>query len=234
MFTRDLLQAINDWQRGGDANQKKRRGEALKKAAKSLPLVFRQVSGTCYRQIAFDNKSVWQLGTEYQVQETLSAWSESLEAAKDFKGGVPPIGYQGIIFKIKPGTGTVILNLSVLFRDTEFNKAVEENKTNIISYDKGIGRYGASQAEVVIETEFLPLDSLHAWGGYSSSESNLAEMYFGRAASDDELDWLRSLMKQDGLSCGPRWLSTPEAVKRVSEKLKCNGKRLSKLKESQL
>lgn len=233
MFTVELLQAINDWQRGGDAKQKKRRGEALKAAAVCLPLEFRQAGCTCYRQIALDKKSVWQVGTRYQLKETLSSWTESLEVAQDFKGGVPPIGYQGVIFKIEPGTVTVILNLSALFRNTEFNNAVEENKQNIVGFDKGIGRYGNSQTEVVIETEFLPLDSIHSWGGFSSPESKLAEMFFGRAASANELEWFRNLMKQAGHSCGPYWLSTPEAVQRVAEKLKYHGERLSRLKESQ-
>lgn len=228
MFTIELLQAINDWQRGGDAKQKKRRGEDLKKHAASLPKRFRQTTSTCYRQIALDKSSVWQVGTEYKLREGLSAWTTSETVAREFKGGVPPIEYQGIIFAIKPGTGSVVVNLAALFRDKQFQAAIHANKAKIATFDKGLGKYAATQSEVVIETNALPLDSVHSWGGYSSPEPKLAEMFFDAKPTSAQLQASRKLMAAAGHSCGPYWLTTPSAVARVSKKLKSFGQDLAK------
>lgn len=38
-FSLELLQAVSDWQRGGDAKQNIRRGQTLKDACASLPQV---------------------------------------------------------------------------------------------------------------------------------------------------------------------------------------------------
>lgn len=228
MFSIKLLQLISDWQRGGDAKQKIKRGESLKEVAKDLPSEFRTLTTNCYRQIALDKSSVWNIGTKYQLSETISSWTTSLEVSKQFKGGVPPDGYQGVIFKITPSKKLdVIINLHELFQCDEFNSFLESNKDKIVGFHKGIGLYGNSQNEVVISTEYLDLETLFAWGGYTSPETELAEMYFGHKASSKELEMFRDLMNQAGYKCGAYWLSTLDAVKRVSEKLKFHGKRLS-------
>lgn len=222
-FSMELLQAINDWQRGGDDKQKRRRGKALKKLSSSLPERLRCTSESCFRQIALDKSAVWNIETEYRISETLSAWTESIEVAKEFKGGVPPVGYQGVIFCISPSCGAVIVNLARLFSDPGFCAFLEENKGEVKDFDKGIGRYGDSQKEVVIEIDTLPLDSLYAWGGYTSPETDLARMFFDAQPTSAQMEWFRSLMAQAGRTPGPWWLSNPEAVARVSEKLKRHG-----------
>src|ERR1700677_2875515 len=55
-FTLQLLQAINDWQRGGDHKQKVKRGAKLKQFAAGLPEKFRTCSATCYRQEAHEKE----------------------------------------------------------------------------------------------------------------------------------------------------------------------------------
>lgn len=229
-FSIELLQAINEWQRGGDANQKKRRGAALKELSSSLPEKFRCTSESCFRQIALDKSAVWNIGAEYKISEALSSWTESIDVAKTFKGGVPPIGYQGVIFRISPSCDAVIVNLARLFSDPSFCTFLDENKNKVKDYDKGIGRYGGSQQEVVIEKDTLPLDSLYAWGGYTSPETELARMFFGEPPSSEQMEWFREIMVKAGRAPGPWWLSNPEAVARVSEKLKFHAARLSKYK----
>ena len=72
---------------------------------------------------------------------------------------------------------------------------------------------------------------MHAWGGFSYSEDDLAIMYFdtfySRNPTADDLVDFKKNMDKTGLSCGAWWLETPEAIERVSEKLKDGGKRLS-------
>lgn len=206
----------------------------MKEAAELLPEKFRSIHTNCYRQIALDKGSVWNIGTKYQLSETISSWTTSLEVAKQFKGGVPPIGYQGVIFKITPSDDIeVIVNLHELFLCQEFVDFLATNKDKVNGFHQGTGMYGNTQSEVVISTEYLALSALFAWGGYTSPESTLAKMFFGNEANDEELELFRDLMNQAGHKCGAYWLTTPDAVNRVSEKLKMHGERLSKIKAQQ-
>ncbi|STO56734.1 Uncharacterised protein [Grimontia hollisae] len=176
------------------------------------------------------------IGTEYKLNESISSWTTSLEVAKVFKGGVPPQGsdYQGIILELKDSDSyEVIVNISALFNDDEFCEYLDKHKKNIASYHHGIGKYGNKQQEVVVDVDSLPLSSLIAWGGYSSPKIELATMYFGHAPDSLELISFDNLMKQSGLTDGAYWLTTPEAVERVSEKLKCHTHRLKPIKDLQ-
>ena len=233
MFNLELLQAINDWQRGGDSKQKTKRAKTLKIKAQDLPIKFKQVKNDSYRQLALDKKSVWQVGTIYKLDETISAWTEDINVAKNFKGGVPPEGWQGVIFKIKPDNGEIILNLNTLFNEPEFQKAIALNKNNIIGYHKGIGKYKNTQKEVIIETDSLPIGSIYAWSGYSSSEDKIAEMFYGRKPTKGELNQFKKRLKHCNATLGPRWLTNPEAVLNASTFLKLNAKRLAKIKNLQ-
>lgn len=225
-FSIELLQAVSDWQRGGDAKQKQRRGVALKAATHSLPELFKS-AGRCFRQIALNKSAVWRVGTELQLAETISAWTDSIEVAKNIKGGVPPVGYQGAIFCFVPTPDQVVINLAELYKNDAFRSRLEKSKSSITGYWDGAGKYGNTQCEVVLEVELLPLDSIHSWGAYSSPELQLAQMYYGHNPSQVELQDFRELMSKAGHSCGPYWLSTPDAVSRVAEKLKFHGERLS-------
>lgn len=234
MFNIQLLQAISDWQRGGDAKQKEKRGKALKEAARCLPDKFRSTEVDCYRQIALEKNSVWNIGTQYKLSETISSWTSNLDVAKQFKGGVPPSGYQGVIFKITPTDNVdVIINLHELFACQDFADFLAENKNKVDNFSQGTGKYGNTQCEVVISTDSLELKALFAWGGYSSPEQTLATMFFGHEPTTQELELFRDLMMQAGHNCGPYWLTTPDAVERVSEKLRHEGERLKKIKEQQ-
>ncbi|MGH7250014.1 MAG: hypothetical protein ACREGC_03500, partial [Minisyncoccia bacterium] len=207
-------------------------GETLKIAADNLPAKFKSIATDCYRQIALEKSAVWSIGTKYQLSETISSWTTSLEISRTFKGGVPPIGYQGVIFKITPSdTFEVIINIDELFKCDDFKEYLESNKHQISNYDKGTGLYGDTQKEVVISAEYLDLHAIFAWGGYTSPESQLAEMYLGHEASSKELEKFRELMDRAGHKCGPYWLATSDAVSRVSEKLKLHGQRLSKIRD---
>lgn len=221
LFTRELIQAISDWQRGGDAKQKARRAVALQQEAEKLPETYKYYDATCYRQIALKGSHLLHLGTYFQLPESISSWTRSEKVAKSFKGGVPPEGdFQGVIMTVKPTREQVILDFTSLFQESSFNIAVELHRESIVGFGTGIGRYGNSQKEIVLEVSRLPLESLFAWGGYSSKESQLAEMWFGHKPSNQELDTFRELMRNVGRAAGPVWLSTPEAVGRVSDKLK--------------
>lgn len=227
MFSINFLQALNDWQIGGNSKQKKSRGERLKNEAQNLSAQYKTRHEKCYRRLAIDKKSVWTIGTEHKLNETMSSWTLNIDIAKDFKGGVPKPGEQGVIFCIEKDVGTTVLNLPCLYQCSDFITYLNENKGNIKNFDKGIGRYGNTQAEIIIETDTLPLASTHSLGGYSSPENLLARKFFGRVPSVDEMVWFRELMQRADYKCGAYWLSTPEAVNRINTRLVEIGNELS-------
>jgi hypothetical protein len=151
-FSLSLLQAISDWQRGGDPKQNARRGLALKNACKLLSDKYRSCASRCFRQLALPKGGVWKLIGENRLPEKISSWTTDIEVAEGFKGGVPPEGqgYQGVILCLNPPATSVIVNLRVLYQDSAFIKALEDNKTAISGYHDGAGRYGNDQSEVVL------------------------------------------------------------------------------------
>jgi hypothetical protein len=150
-FTRELVQAVSDWQRGGSHEQKVKRGERLKAVAATLPETFRICTESCFRQEAHEKDRVWRLLADNHLPETIASWTTDIDVAKAFKGGVPPPGLHGVIFKITPPKNSVVLNLTALNADSAFQAAVETHKANIAGYHDGLGRWQDSQREVVLE-----------------------------------------------------------------------------------
>lgn len=225
MFTLPLLQAINDWQRGGDVRQKTRRGKHLKVLASDLDARFRRADLCCFRQLVLDPQHVWKLGDKLHLAETISAWTFDTEVAKVFKGGVPPGGLQGVIFMTVPTPENVIVNLAALYRDQEFLAACARARAQIVGFGDGIGRYGRSQVEVVLEIKTLPIESVYAFGGYTSSRMAIARQLFGHDPDANELENFDRLLESSGRVLGPNWI-TGEAKDRVAKKLLATIERL--------
>ena len=144
---------------------------------------------------------------------------------KRFKGGVPPEGqgYQGIIFSRLPEQSEVIVNLHRLYRETKFQQAIDNLRSSIEGFGDGIGKYGAGQCEVVIETKHLTTLDIYSLGGHSSQFDELvlvtAKLIFGPTPSVEQLNSFRLNAEQARSAAGPNWLS-PEATKRVLNRLK--------------
>lgn len=211
IFTREFIQAVSDWQRGGDARQKKRRGAQLKELSRVVDERFRQSGLVVYRQIALPKGGTWQLIAEQNLPETISAWTLSPLVAKSFKGGVPPEGWQGVIAALHPPAGSVILNLDALYRAPEFLEALDREKSNITGYADGAGRYVGSQSEVVLEIPRIGRDAIHALGGYSADRDTLIRMMFGREPDTATITWFEENREKAGVPLGATWL---ELVKR--------------------
>ncbi len=206
MFTAQLIQAINDWQRGGDAMMKAKRGRRLKQLAALLEERFRTVRAKCYRRIALDKASVFDMGDDLKLDETISSWTLDLSFAKQFKDGVPEPGWQGVIFAIEPTASQVVLNLAAVYAEEAFAEACERLRPTIKGFEHGIGRYGDSQKEVILDVEYVPIDAILALGGYSSDLPTIAAKYLGRPATDAELAELEQALVSRGRAPGAWWL----------------------------
>lgn len=223
-FNLALLQAINDWQCGGNAKQARKRGEALKLACAELPEEFRECSLVCHRQIALTKSSVWKITAEAQLDEKISAWTLDMNVAKEFKGGVPPEGqgYQGVIFSRRPEQSEIVVNLHRLYLDPTFLDAVNHFQSSISRFAGGIGKYRSSQSEVVIETKQLTILDIYSFGGHSSQFDDLvlttAKLAFGPTPTTEQLESFRLKAEPKRSAAGPVWL-TPEATNRVLSRM---------------
>lgn len=230
MFALELLQAINDWQKSSSD----KRGNTLKNLAADLPSHFRTCGLCCFRQIALGKGSVWDLLAENELPEKISAWTTDLGVAKSFKGGVPPEGqgWQGVIFVMYPQPEHVVLNLSALYQDTAFTEAIDQHKPSISNFADGIGRYWNSQSEVIIEISDLSVPDVHALGGFSSNRDDVAQLFFERAPTVEELEWFDNALEQSGEQLGPVWMDG-DGLDRVVKRMQPHVQKLKEIKAAQ-
>lgn len=222
MFTAELLQAVSDWQRGGDSEQKRKRGQRLKELAGTLDLRFRQCGLVVYRQIALGKRPIWQLLADSDLPETISAWTLSAEVAKQFKGGVPPEGWQGVIVALQPPAGSVVVNLDALYRSQDFLNALDRDQHSIAGYADGAKRYGGSQCEVVLEVQNLTSTDIYALGGHSSDRDTLIRLMFQQDPTPQLIAWYEEQIKRGALGPGPLWLEgkpLQRALRRIEPRL---------------
>jgi hypothetical protein len=237
-FDLPLIQAISDWQRGGDLKKNLRRGQALKEACASLPEEFRTCPLVCYRQLALPKGGVWELIGEDRLPEKISSWTVDIEIAKAFKGGVPPEGqgFQGTILYLHPPPDSVIVNLWKLYREPEFRDALTRCQASVTGYQDGAGRYGNSQNEVVLEIGSVTQEDIYSLGGHSSPLEALvnaaADLVYRRPSTDAERQALLLNAKAAGVKTGPAWLNM-DATRRVLAKTNPHVPRLAAIKQQQ-
>ena len=230
-FDLKLLQAINDWQKGG-AHAKRSRGRKLKELTATLDARFRTADQPCYRRIDLDDPNLQLLGETLRLPETISAWTLSPEMAKSHNDGVPPLGEeQGSIICLEPvpEPGSVILNLDALFNDANFRAAEAEFRDRIKQYDRGMARYGNNQREVIIECAEVRLDLVWAWSAHSSSKEDMlagmrAGKYGAKFATSEAIEIVRRGLEADPTRLGPQWLMGADAVQRTREWLEKHAK----------
>lgn len=233
-FPLSLLQAVSDWQRGST----QKRAQTLKAECEVLPSEFRVCLLVCYRQIALPKGGVWDLIGEDRLPEKISSWTLDIEVAKGFKGGVPPEGqgFLGTILYLYPPPGSVIVNLSKLFRDAAFLEAMKKNKQHITGYQDGAGRYENSQSEVVLEIDAVTPEDIYSLGGHSSPLKELvdqaADLVYRRLATEEERQQLFLEATRVGVSAGPSWLKM-DATRRVLARTRPQAEALREVKRQQ-
>lgn len=230
-FSKDVIQAISDWQRGGDRRQNQKRGARLKEVCKNLPEEYRSCCLCCFRQVALPKGDIWSLFSENLLPEKISSWTIDPFVAKSFKGGVPAADgeYKGVVLCVFPHPEEVVVNLSKIYRDPVYLDELDMVKNEILGYHDGAGRYFGSQSEVVLEIASVSPWHVYSLGGHSSSFEELIG-YIGEEMHGCPLDkieyeaLLKGLEKFRG-GTGPRWLSY-EGTRRVINRLESHASRL--------
>jgi hypothetical protein len=219
-FTLEVMQAINDWQMGGDHDQKIKRGNNLKESAILLDEKYRVCHQLCYRQEAHEADRLWSLLAENCLPETIAAWTIDDSIAKDFKGGVAPDHLRAIIFSHTPSCGEVIINLNAVYASTAFEIAKEKYKSQVNNYHSGIGKYCDSQKEVVLELKNLNTSSIHFLGGYSGSLDNLALLFFGHQPNAEEIKSFEESVKEINVNQHMAWWLSTQGTEAVIKRMK--------------
>lgn len=218
-FTKNLIQAISDWQKGGNSGEKRQRGLALEAECKSLPDKYRQCGMVAFRRLALKKRPLWRLMIKARLSERISAWTLTTDVAKTFKNGVPPPKWQGVILHHLPTPDTVIVNLPVLFADSRFQAAVTKYKSRIRDFNLGMGRYQANQSEVIIKRAFVTPEEIYALGGYSSQPEKLGKLFFGGNVTPAQMAWMRTQLQGQAKDFGKWWIEGA-AKDRVLTKVK--------------
>jgi hypothetical protein len=133
---------------------------------------------------------------------------------------------------LPPGAGTVILNLGVLFVDKDFQKALHRHRNDIEGFADGLGKYGRSQSEVVIELDRLDVARVYAYGGFSSDRVEIATRMLGHPPSPAELALFNATARRAGAKFGPDWIGE-DAVRRVMQRMQPHIERLREIKRLQ-
>jgi hypothetical protein len=182
---------------------RKRAEDRLRPAAGPFPDLF----AACFRQEAHEKDRIWQLLADGKLPETIAAWTVDMALAKSFKGGVPPEGHQGVIFALTPNPDQVTVNLVEVYAAPAFHMACEVHREAIAGFASGIGKYGNSQAEVVLEVETLGIDAIFSYGGFSSPVEQLAAEHYAAAATPAQLADFAARLEAAGTETGAWWLS---------------------------
>jgi hypothetical protein len=135
---------------------------------------------------------------------------------------------------LTPKPEQVVLNLMTLYLDPDFQTAISARKDQIQGYHDGIGRYGNTQAEVVLHVDTVGPDEICTMGGYSSNRAVLSRLLLGHEPNAAEQIWIDKNIAQSGIEPGgPWWLSTEgwlnvyARIKPKINELRSRGKSLS-------
>lgn len=231
-FELSLLQAVSDWQRGTPTEkQRYRRGIRLKDDCANLPAFFREVNLVCYRQVALEKASVWSLLGKQSLTGRISSWTTNTAVAKTFLDGVPPVddGLTHIVFAIHPKPGQVIVSLSKLLADPNYQSAIVALKQSIDYFENGTGKHANAQDEVVLDIDALDEKDIWVLGGWSSSFDGLVHRAFWyinqRAPTDEEFATFRNSVAELSPEAGARWLR-PESTANVLTRVRPAAERL--------
>ena len=163
---------------------------------------------------------MWELMAVRQLPESISAWTVDLDFAMKFKGGVPPEEWQGMIFCTMPKPHQVVVNLSTLYGDRDFERTVKLFKPKITGFYDGIGKYGKSQSEVVLEIDVLSPDDVYTMGGYSSDKATLTQLILGHAPTPAEQAWVDEHIVRSKVQPGGPWWLSHDGWRTVSKRVK--------------
>lgn len=150
-YSYDFIEIIAIWLNFGIQNKKNT--ESLLKL--NIPSKFKKCNEPIYRILALDN--------DEKIRPGIGSWTTDLEMAKKF---IYEFWFEdsldnkekAVIYMIpKPKPKNIILNISLLFNDEQFNEDIEYYENNKKFFNEGL-MIGDSQSEIIYndQNESIP------------------------------------------------------------------------------
>jgi len=229
-FSDDLLTAIGAWQNGWRENQSLRVQLAnnLLAVTGALPECFRTVEDPCYRKRFLHKGELTDLILNDERNEGMVSWTTKREFAERFKGLTKPGAVSGAIFRHKPLSIEVVVNIAALWECPEFVAAAESYRQRDGASAKALFNFADSQGEVVLETP-LRASEIVALTGASSPFDDLCDQAGIVEADRDHL--FRDLVAQGGCPGEYRYISEEAAQRAIAATVRKMDVRISELKK---
>lgn len=233
MFTLELLQAINNWQKGALGIGKDTLAENVKKHSVKLPLKFKTLEGVCYRKIHLKGDNILKIGIDFKIPETYSSWTFESSIAEKFNIVIPTkkSGRIGFIFEWNPTqfpNFEVIINLNEVFQSIEFQKACNDFESSIYDFHLGIGKYKNAQQEIILKISELKIEQIWAYGSYKTSTDEFVQKYLSRKTNqkqkptNKQKEAVVNLLKMRGINRKEMWLTKEKNPTKVQELIEKN------------
>jgi len=202
----DFIIQINQWQIGQNKSKMQVIGKAIDEFTKTYAPHLRKGSLNCFRRVALPKNLVWSFGCTHLLKERYSSWTYSINIAENFKDGVPPKGYTGVIYHINPNDYEVVLDFTTLYNDETFLQSCKKYETQIKDYSRGIGYFGHRELELIVYVPHLKTTDIFALGGYSHNKEDILKFIYGPEPTKSQRDFVDYRIHVTGATFGPYWL----------------------------
>jgi hypothetical protein len=173
LYTRELIDAIDDWQAG--SRGKERKAARLIKVSRHLPESYRTVPAEVFRQLRANARLA--VGVAFDAMtDFVSSWTTSLDVAKHFRESDGDRTKVLMIFRRRPAAGDVILDLNVVYADPDFMDTVQDTEKRFSCRFNGIGSWQNGQCEVVLNETVMCNDDIISLGAFRDLDAVLPRL----------------------------------------------------------
>ena len=216
MFDDDLLAAIGAWQNGWLEDQARRKelGIRLQEVIERLPDRFRTSSEVCFRKhFLYKGELTDILISDAKSDGTLS-WTTDSVYAERFKGFFRTGAVSAAIFRHKPDSGEVVLNIAALWADPDFVRSADSYRERGGDFADALYNFSDRQGEIVLNAP-LRGSEIIALTGISSPFDDLCDLH---GIPEEGRDSIFTQMASQGIYTGEWRLLGEEGARSVIER----------------
>ncbi len=172
LFNHDFLVALSNWQKGWGEIQEQRRllADILVKACENLPDEFKTCDADCYRKRFIVGGEIVPIILNNDFFEGIASWTLDLGTAKNFKRLLKQGTTFAMVFKQRPRTEDIIVNICSLWQNEEFKQAVKTLNESSPDIALPLLNFKDYQSEVILRTTLKGIEIEHIVGTSSSFE----------------------------------------------------------------
>jgi hypothetical protein len=189
-FSHSFLNTLNAWQKGWRENQqiKTELAEVLERECAKLPPQFKIVNQECFRKRFLHKGELVDTLMNNEKDEGITSWTTDIRFAEQFKGLYREDAITAAIFRHIPTANEVILNVSTLWNNPEFQSSLKKHEEKEPENCKAILNFKNLQSEVILKTPLRGSDII-ALTGFASPFDDLCDRANIPIQKRDELFW---------------------------------------------